>query len=277
MVFLQPKSLDEALKILNEKEDIKIIAGGTDLILNIRAKRASCEYMLDCKCIPELNILEADSSGLKIGAAITCTDIIKSDFVNSEYNILCQGAHKLGNVTLRNRAIFVGNICNASPGGDVIGPALVLEGVLVAASVRGERRIPLKDFFVGPKRHVLEKDELITQIEFPKPKGEGVFLKKQRIKGHDLAQVGVSAFLHENGKFLLAFTAVGPTPILLENLGSFTKKELAKNKQKIVAEAVNSVSPITDLRATKEYRLAMNAYMTEQTIDILSKREEVSA
>lgn len=277
MIFLQPKSLDEALEMLNTHENLKILAGGTDLIIALRENWITCDYLMDCKKIPELSKIEMDDEGLSIGAAVTCTQILESDLVTDEYDVLKQGSAQLANILLRNRATMVGNICNASPGGDLISPALVLDGILVANSVDGERRIPLKDFFTGPKKHVLKENELVSRIVFPKKAGEGIFLKKQRIKGHDLAQVGVSGFLAEDGKFSLGLCAVGPTPVFLDDFGSLSKDELFNKKDEIAQKALEAISPISDTRSSKEYRIAMTEYFVTNIIDRLAGRAEVSA
>jgi len=153
--------------------------------------------------------------------------------------------------------------------------ALVLQGVLSTASPDGERTIALKDFFVGVKKHVLQPQELVTKISFPLSKGRGFYLKKRRIKGHDLAQVGVAGFHDEDGSFRLSLGAVAITPLLLDSFGKLTASELAAHKDEIVAEAVLAAKPIDDVRASKAYRSAMVRLYTERIIDALASGTEV--
>ena len=194
--FLQPSTLSEATEILNSYEDVRILAGGTDLLIQLKERILSCRYVMDIKKIPELNVFGKSEKGLEIGGALNLNRMISRMLsrVNGNYSVLQDGALTLANSLLRNRATLVGNICNASPGGDMLPPALVLDAVLEAVCITGNRQIPLRDFFTGVKKHVLQKNEIVTKVTFPEKQGKGLYLKKKRIKGHDLAQVGVAAF-----------------------------------------------------------------------------------
>jgi carbon-monoxide dehydrogenase medium subunit len=170
--------------------------------------------------------------------------------------VLKQAAATLANNSLRNRATLVGNICNASPGGDMLPASLVLSGSVVTASPRGERRVPLKDFFTGVKKHVLARDEIVLRVVFPELYGKSIYLKKRRIKGHDLSQVGVAGFYGDDGELRFALGAVGTTPLLVD-FGKIGKTELAARADEISDTVQKAAKPISDLRASKEYRLDM--------------------
>jgi len=269
--FLQPITLGEATEILNSYEDVRILAGGTDLLILIKDRVIGCSYVMDIKKIPELNVFEKSKNRFEIGGAINLNRIISSDFTGCSYSVLRDGALTLANSLLRNRATLIGNICNASPGGDMLPAALVLEGVLEAVSAEGKRCIPLCDFFTGVKKHVLKKNELVTKISFPEKQGKGLYLKKRRIKGHDLAQVGVAAFWANDGYLSIGLAAVAPTPILLKNLGPYKKDTLAGAKPDIEREVLGRISPISDTRTTGEYRIAMVKYFIGEIISQLTE------
>jgi len=258
--------LKEAAEILDRREDVRILAGGTDLLILLRNGMLGCRYMLDVKKIPELHVLERNGDRLEIGGAVNLNRLLESPLVDNAFCALRDGAATLANSLLRNRATLVGNICNASPGGDMLPPALVLDGTVHAASVSGIREIPLAEFFTGVKKHVLKKNELVTKIAFPVKKGKSVYLKKTRIKGHDLAQVGVSAFWAEDGTLSVALGAVAPTPVLVAGLGPYDRKSLEKAREEIEEAVRKRISPISDTRGSKEYRTAMARYFIGEII-----------
>jgi carbon-monoxide dehydrogenase medium subunit len=252
--------------MLKEGGDIRFFAGGTDLLVLLRLQALSCDKVMDVKQIPELQGIKLTSEALEIGAAVTCNEIIKSPVIGSEYAVLKQAMATLANSLLRNRATLTGNICNASPGGDALPACLVLGASVVTVSPRKERTIALSEFFTGVKRHVLERDEMVLRVLLPRVKGQGAYLKKRRIRGHDLAQVGVAGFWSEDGQLRLALGAVATTPLLLD-LGTFTRAELASRRDEIIDRAVATARPISDVRASREYRLEMVRLFCGRIID----------
>ena len=260
--YLQPKSVDEAADLLHSLDDARIMAGGTDLLVMLR-DGLSCRYVMDIKNIPDMNLIEMTDSGLAVGGAVPLNKVLSSDIVTGCYFVLKEAASKLANHLLRNRATLIGNICNASPGGDMIGASLVLDGYLEAASVEGIRKIALSEFFTGVKTHSLRKDELAVRIIFPMREGKGVYLKKQRIRGHDIAQAGVTVFRRAGGLFDIALGAVGPKPILIRGITA----------EGVVNAALGSISPIDDVRGSREYRIAMVKRFVSQAVSMLAGGE----
>ncbi len=273
--FLQPTSRKQAMEFLREKQDVRFLAGGTDLIIMLRARAVDCQYLMDVKRIPELNAFEYTPEGLTVGAAVTCNQILHADFLREEHKLLQESAITLANDLLRNRATLVGNICNASPGGDMLPACLVLGARLHTCSPAGERVIPISEFFTGVKKHVLAADEMVVKITLPNKPGRGVYLKKRRIRGHDLAQVGLAGFYGEDGGLSFGIAAVGPTPVLVEGLGSFTREQLPAAKEEIIAKVMAQAKPISDVRSSKEYRLAMLRYFTGLAVDAFAAGEKV--
>jgi carbon-monoxide dehydrogenase medium subunit len=243
------------------------MAGGTDLLVLLRQGAISCDSVIDVKKLPGLSELRVTDDAVEIGAALPLNQILTAELPSPRFVALKQAAGELANSLLRNRATLAGNICNASPGGDMLPACLVLDASLCAVSPRGSRTIALKDFFVGVKRHVLEPDEIVTQLRFPIIPGASAYLKHKRIKGHDLAQVSVAGFLGEDGKLRLALGAVATTPLLLDDLGPADPASLATRRNEIAEMAYSAARPIDDIRASGAYRSAMVRLLVGQIID----------
>jgi carbon-monoxide dehydrogenase medium subunit len=262
--YLKPKTLNEALSLIDKyRKDSRILAGGTDVIVGLKSRAIHCKYLIDIKGIKELQgISYSNKNGLSIGAAVILNDIIESDKIKPSQQILVDAAKTLANVLIRNKATLVGNICNSSPGGDMLPASLVLEGKVSVASVEGKREIALKDFFIGVKKNILKENELVTKVIYPPIQGKGIFIKKSRIKGHDLSQINVAGYLKKDGSLKFSLGAVAPTPVLVEDFQKYKNEQVAKNKETIADKVVSKINPISDVRATKEYRLAMARYLT---------------
>ncbi|MDR1014529.1 MAG: FAD binding domain-containing protein [Coriobacteriales bacterium] len=273
--YVHPTTLAEAFELLGQEGDTRYLAGGTDLIVQLRDGMIAPAAVMDVKALPELQGIEINNEYLEIGAAVTFNEIIASSCVGDGCTLLKEAASTLANSLLRNRATLVGNLCNASPGADIAPAALVLQGALTTATPEGGREIALKDFFVGVKKHALDANELVTKVRFPVSKGRGIYLKKRRIRGHDLAQVGVAGFYGIDGSLRLSLGAVAITPLLLDGFGTLGPDELARRRDEIVAEAASAAKPISDVRASKEYRIAMVKLFTERIIDAFATGTEV--
>ena len=255
--------------MLNIHEDARIIAGGTDLLVGLR-DGTSCKYIVDIKGIPKLNTLEMIGDGLAVGGAVSLNRLLDSDLISGCYSVLKDAGEALANHLLRNRATLIGNLCNASPGGDMIGVSLVLDGYIEAVSCEGTRTIPLSEFFVGVKKHTLRKNELAVRVVFPHWKGRGVYLKKKRIRGHDLAQVSLTAFRHDDGRLDVALGAVAPTPILIKAAVEAGEEARA---DRVIEKVLGCINPISDVRSSCEYRIAVVKHFICQSIGLLYGKE----
>lgn len=273
--YLKPETLLDAVMLKDKYgNDARILAGGTDLIINLRDNLISCKYMIDIKKIPEMKeISYSEENGLSVGGAVTLNEMMENEQVKSKFPVLVESGKTLANSLLRNRATMLGNICNASPAGDMIPSALVLEGSVEVISIKGTRIIPLKDFFLGVKKNALLNNEIALRVIFPGYDGKGVYLKKSRIKGHDLAQIGAAGMLKNNGKLMFAIAAAAPTPLFFDDLGSFDNKDLADENMvtDIIEKIMRNIHPISDQRASKEYRTAMAEYLIRGVLQKISK------
>lgn len=262
--YLKPKTLNEALRLVDKyRKDARILAGGTDVIVALKGNAIHCKYLIDIKGIKGLKgISYSNKTGLSIGAAVILNDIIESDKIKPSQQILVDAAKTLANVLIRNRATLVGNICNSSPGGDMLPASLLLEGRVCISSVEENREINLKDFFTGVKKNVLKENEIVTKVIYPPIQGKGIFMKKSRIKGHDLSQISVAGYLKEDGTLKFSLGAASPIPVLVEDFENYKNECIKDYRETIADKVISKINPISDVRATKEYRLAMARYLT---------------
>ncbi len=276
--YSRPESIEEALQYLEENQDTKVLAGGTDLLVLLRRNAIDCKHVLDIKGIPEIQKIEyVPNEGLYIGAAVTVNQLTRHPIIREKYTSLAQGADSLASYQLRNRATIAGNICNASPGADLAPPLLVFQAKLDIVSPRGRRQVDIHEFFTGVKKTVLREDELVLRIFLPDVEegDQSLYLKQSRLKGHDLATVGLAARRRKDKKILLAMAAVAPTPVRLSALEEeIHGKDLTQESIQWAAGQVgNHISPISDVRSSKEYRLHMAEVLTKRALEQFAEKE----
>lgn len=268
--YYKPDSLEKALSYLAENPGTKILAGGTDLMILFRRNKEICDHLLDIKAIPEANkFLYTPNEGLFIGAAIKVNEICEDNSIRERYPALSEAADKLASYQIRNRATLVGNICNASPGADLAAPLLVYNAKVHIASNEGNRVVEIKDFFTGVKKTVLKDNEIVIGVSIPdiQPEDKSVYLRKSRIKGHDLCNVGLALRYTPEKDLLVAIAAVATTPLRLTELEESVKgKELSPELGEWLGEEIKKyMSPRRNsIRSSPEYRLL--------TAGVLAKR-----
>jgi len=269
--YFKPKELEEAIILLSKfGKKAKILAGGTDLIVNLKEEKETPEAVIDIKGIGELNEIGFENGNLFIGANVTFSDLLDSEVVKNKFNLLWQASKSVASVGIRNRATLVGNICSAVPSADSAPALLVYEAKVLVCNSEHKKEIPISEWFVGPKKTVLLEDEIVEgiSISLPKEKHFGVYEKLGRYDGEDLAQAGIGMMILENRKYRIAFCAVGPIPkrsLKIENMmnGNDLSDSLIKKVKQIIPD---EISPITDIRSTKEYRTHMVQVMFERGI-----------
>ncbi len=278
--YYKPETIEEAISLLDEFEEAKVIAGGTDLIPLIRDGKYTPQKMVDISFIDELKFVREEGGYIKIGAATTHSDILNSKILNEKANVLVQAVKNLGSPQIRNLGTIGGNLCNASPAADTAPPLLVLEAELLIQGSKGERRIPVKDFFLGPGKTILKRNEILREIHIPSEAGKmkGAFLKLGRREAHTLSIVCTAVLLKANTEFediRIALGAVAPTPIRAKETESYLRgKEVTEKKIDEGTEIVKKeVKPITDVRGTKEYRTEMSKVFVKRAINKALKGE----
>jgi len=274
--YLEPATIEEAVSLLSKYDGkAKAIAGGTDLLVQIRNKAIKPEYVVDIGYISGLDYINYDEKqGLRIGALTTIRAIEKSDKLCQVYPVISQAAGLLGSVAIRNVATIGGNLCNAAPSADTA-PALIgLSARARIAGSGGERLVSLEDFFTGPGETVLKAGEMLLEIQVPVPPPDtkGMYLKHGR-SAVDLATVGVAVIMAlESGGVCrdvkIVLGAVAPTPMRAKKAEEVLRGK--KVEPALIEEAARVASgeaqPITDVRASAEYRREMVKVFTRRAI-----------
>jgi len=263
-----PATVEEAVELLNKLEDARVFAGGTDLFVLMRDRLLCPKNLIDLKKIEELHQISFDEkNGLRIGAAVPFAEILKNDVVKNRFGVLWDAARVLADPILRNRATLAGNICNASPAADSA-PALLVLNAEVEIAGKSPRKVPIGEFFMGVKRTSVQPGEFVRAVRIPAPpKGsKGRYYKWGRTKGEDLAVVGVAIQVNDEKDVRVALSSVFKTPIKIDAVEKIFRKDIpVEQKIKEAVKAVReNISPISDVRASKEYRVHMAGVLTER-------------
>lgn len=276
--YVKPGSLEEASRFLVQHAgESRPFLGATDCIVRIRDGAWTPKYMVDVKGLSGTTGVSFDPhSGLTIGAAVPMNKVAAHPDVQRVYPLLVEATHWVASYQLRSRATIVGNICNASPAGDTIGAAMVLDGSLRVFGPSGERTEPLANFFKGPGKTNLQPGDIATSLHLPIPPagGAGRYLKLGRNKLGDLAIVGVTVFAYPDSsaasgyRFRIALASVAPVP-----LRATAAEEILASQpisEAVIAEAadaaMNAVRPIDDNRGSARYRKLMVRNLTRNGV-----------
>lgn len=274
--YHEPPSLAGASALLAEfGKDASIIAGGTDLLVELKEELRSALHVVNIKKIPGLRDFSYDpESGLHIGALVTVREIETSPVVIANYPNLAKAGSLLGSIQVRNRATIVGNICRASPSADTIPPLVADQASLTVYNGVGERSILLEEFFTGPGRTVLVPGDVVTGISLPAPRATSgkAYIKHGRRKAMELATVGVAVSLeHEAGKcseIRIALGAVAPTVIRARKTEALLRGRTIDEALLAAAaeSAMQESTPIGNVRASAAYRRDMVGVLTRRAI-----------
>jgi carbon-monoxide dehydrogenase medium subunit len=275
--YHKPGDLAEAAALLARYQGRAMpLAGGTDLLLWLKEGLKTPEALVDIKGIPELWHLDEKDGALAIGARVTFTELIESDLVKGRFPVLWEAARTVASCGVRNRATLAGNLCSAVPSLDGAPALLVYDACVRTRGPAEEREIPISEWFTGPKRTALLQDELVAAVELPLPekKTAGCYVKLGRYQGEDLAQVGLAVLAEEGGIWKLAFCAVGPVAKRAKKIEALLngKKLSAALVSKAKALVAGEISPIADIRASREYRLRMAEVMLERGLKTAAAR-----
>ncbi|MDQ7821568.1 MAG: xanthine dehydrogenase family protein subunit M [Candidatus Eremiobacteraeota bacterium] len=249
-----PRQEKDLLQLLSESlGTAKLLAGGTDLLVDMRAGKIHPGKLIDIKKIKSYHEIDFDGgSGLSIGAAVRCIDVMESALIRDRFPLLAGAASELGSPQLRNRATIMGNLCTASPSADMAPLLLCMGARIRIASLEGTREVDLGTFFTGVKATVLGPGEVAEAILIPPSMAgaRGGHEKLKRIRGHDLALASV-ALLRTDGRLRVAVGACAVTPLLLKEFAAGATPE------EVCTAARQAIKPIDDLRASGEYRAFM--------------------
>ncbi|MEC9489373.1 MAG: FAD binding domain-containing protein [Halanaerobiales bacterium] len=261
--YFQPQNLEKALEIKAEYEDqIEVAAGTTDLLVANYEQLHQIKNWLDLDKLDELRKIEILENELHIGAMVTHLQLMKSDLIKEKLAVLAAAAEDVGSPQIRSRGTIGGNICTSSPAGDLLAPLLSYEASFKLQKAGAERIVRAEDFFTGPKRNLMEADELLTEIIIPLTENEreGAWVKVGRRKALVISTLTLAVVLEfEADKIIKAGIAMGsvaPTPVRLWEVGelllgsSLTELDYKQLGQEVKAR----INPIDDLRGTREYR-----------------------
>ena len=264
MDYFEPKSVDEAISILTRQgENAEIIAGGTDVLVDMKFKEdPGC--LVNIKRIPGLSFIRENGNSLLIGPLTTIREIETNKLVRERCPVLWDSAHQFASLQIRNTATIGGNICRASPSGEVLAPLLVLGATVKMAFEDGEKSAPLDSFFLAPGKTLLGSQGVLTAIEIPYPaeRTQSLYLKHAVRGAMDIAIVGVAILAtrgSDNKHFSdvrIGLGAVAPTPIRAQRAEAIAQEKPFNQKQvqDAAKEAAAESKPITDHRGTAEYR-----------------------
>ncbi|MCC6041416.1 MAG: xanthine dehydrogenase family protein subunit M [Desulfurococcaceae archaeon] len=269
------RNLREAIEYMSKLKDARVMAGGTDLIVDLKMGRFKPKYVVYIGGLQELKYIHDDGTSLRIGALTTIQEILDSRIVVTKTPLLKAVAEKFAYWQIRNAATIGGNICNASPAADMALPLLVHSALVKVESLEGSRLVNIRDFFKGPRQTALKPGEIVTEIIVPHGDMNGysyAYFKAGRRLGHDLSLVAVACAVKTGGGVILdariALNSVAPTPIRAVTvertlIGKRASPEVIEEVSKLI---VHDISPISDVRAPAEYRLHMAKLLTREAL-----------
>jgi CO/xanthine dehydrogenase FAD-binding subunit len=271
--YRRPASADALWDVLDESEgEVALLAGGTDLVVGLNKGTVRPATVVDLKRVDVLRAeIELVDGGLRVGALAVLSDLIADTRVREHFAALVEAAAVVGSIQIRNRATMVGNVCNASPAADTAPALLVYEASVNLLAREAERSLPLADFFTGPGTTALRSGEIVASIDLPlppRPHGSA-FVRVARRRGFDLGTVSVACLLAPGRPARFGFGAVAARPLLAV---SPTDALDDTGLERVLAET----SPISDVRASRDYRLAMLHTLTRRALAVAALRLEES-
>ena len=276
--FYEPTTLAEASRLFAEAH-AQLLAGGTDLVIGMKAYTETPESVISLQKIPGLTGIttEADNS-ISIGAMTKVREVELSGDIQQHHTALAEGASEIGSIQIRNLATIGGNIAHASPAADTVAGLLVVDAQVDIASADGERSVPIDELFTGPGQTVLAPGEIITRFRLPSPASGSHYIKHKIREVMDLAFIGVAAAINiDNGTITdarIGLAAVAPTPIRATEAEALLKgNALTPELLEQAGEAAAAgCSPISDLRCSAEHRREMVDVLTRRTLQYALER-----
>jgi len=271
--YYQPQSLRDAYSLMEKfKGRAKYIAGGTDIIVQMKQKAIQPDALISLKGIEALEGIN-HNGGLSLGSMTLFRNIERDPAITSDYPALAQASCVLANPQVRNTATIGGNLSNSAPSADSAPPLMVMEAKLIIEGPGGRREVPIEEFFTGPGQNCMEQTEVLTEIKVPEMVSyTGTAFQKIGRVAQDIAVANAAALLVMEKKTcrkcVLAVGAVAPVPLRLKNIekiieGEEIGRELLDKVREMVQE---EVSPITDVRSTEEYRRIVSGVLVKRAI-----------
>ncbi len=267
--YLEPDTLQEALQLIDQHgPNAKVIAGGTDILAQMKNEVLSPNYLINIMKISGMNVIKKEKDWLRIGAAAKWSDILRFCDGNRKYLALNEAILSLGKLQVRNMGTMGGNLCTASPAADSAPALLVFNCRVKLVSVQGERVLNLEDFFIDVNKTAMNANEIMTEVQIP-PLQTGMgsaFMKMTRV-GADISKISCAVALERQGnvclKCRIALGAVAPVPMRAMNAEkSIHGKEVDSSLTEEMGNKISDeIKPITDIRSTAEYRRQVAAVL----------------
>ena len=271
--FEAPTEVEAAVALLAGEDGARVLSGGTDLLVQMRLGAGAPALFVDVKRIPRLSAVQLDSSGLKIGAAVSAAEIYENDSIRSLWPGLAHATDLIGSSQIQGRATWSGNLCNASPAADSVPALIACNATAVIAGPKGERRVAVEEFTTGPGQTVLERGEFVVEFEVPAPAPHASDAYERLIPRTemDIAVVGVGGAMELDGAGAVASArvvlgAVAPTAIRVPDaevaLVGSRLEEAALDAA--AAASTAAANPIDDKRGTVAYRKKIAGVLTKR-------------
>jgi carbon-monoxide dehydrogenase medium subunit len=279
--YAAPATVREAVDLLAAHPRAKLLAGGTDLLVQLRSGRKDTDLVVDVKRIPELTSVQYDPArGLTLGAAAPCYRIYGDGAVAAAYPALADVASLIGGTQIQGRASIGGNLCNAAPSADSVPLLIAYSATCQIQGPGGSRECAVEDFCTAPGRNVLQPGELLVSIHLPPPQaGSGAhYLRFIPRNEMDIAVAGAGVEVTlEDGHFRsarIALAAVAPTPLYVAAAGeALAGKPVAPESIAAAADLARAAAlPITDMRGTAEYRRHLCGVLTQRALEAAIRR-----
>jgi len=261
--YVRPGNIKDAIAALQANDEPYLLAGGTDLLIGMKTNAVKPKCLIDLKGIPGIDCIEYDN-GFKLGALTTVRDVEVSPLIREKMPALSTAAGSLGSIQIRNRATIGGNLCHGSPAADMAAILLAMNCEVKIATGNGAKTIGLDQFFAGPNRTVLNRNEVLLQIIIPKEieQFKGIYLKHGPRKAMDIGIVNIAILLDADAgsglcnQIMIAMGAVAPRPIRAKKAEALLNGHKLNSEaiQKAAEAAASEATPITDFRASAGYR-----------------------
>lgn len=281
--YHRPSSVNDALALKSADPSARFIAGGTDLLVQLRKRKLAPAPLISLRGIRELSGVVADDRVVRIGATTPLAELLRHELVRAELRALGHSLWSLASQQIRNVGTVGGNLCNASPAADTAPPLLVLDASVELVGQGGARTLPLASFLTGPGKTALQAGELLSAVVVPRPSrgAQSAFMRQGRV-AMDLSLASVAAFVsvvdnRQAPVVRLAAGAVGPVPMRLPRAeAALHGRPLDAAALVAAAEvAAEEVTPITDLRASAQYRRRLVRVLTERALRLALGDKEI--
>ncbi|HUQ90574.1 MAG TPA: xanthine dehydrogenase family protein subunit M [Bryobacteraceae bacterium] len=279
--YAAPRTLPDALSAYAANPGARLLAGGTDLLVQMRSGRKETDQIIDLKRVPELNELAFDAiHGLTLGSAVPCRRIYEDKEVSRAFPALAEVAGLIGGTQIQSRASIGGNLCNAAPSADSIPLLIALQTTCRIAGPQGERTIAVEDFCTAPGKNVLGTGELLISLQIPPLPAQSAahyirFIPRNEM---DIAVVGAGVCVEFSGGTIrsarVALASVAPTPIFVREAGEALAN--GESVQRAAELAGAAARPINDMRGTMDYRRHLCEVLTRRALEAAIARAKES-